>query len=159
MYTHLSFPLPFISVLSSDTILRSAIQKHDLTSLKILFSGAAPLGAELVSTVMKRMKGIGADVSIPQGVFPYLRFTSWERWVSNLCIGYGLTETSPTVFLLPVTDASSRIGAAGVLLPNLEVKLVGEAEGEVRISFPALIWVRPMSMMNSTGTHRYTRRW
>lgn len=106
-----------------------AIQKHDLTSLKILFSGAAPLGAELVSTVMKRMKGIGADVSIPQG--------------------YGLTETSPTVFLLPVTDASSRIGAAGVLLPNLEVKLVGEAKGEAHTDIPGAgeVWVRGPTIM------------
>lgn len=106
-----------------------AIQKHDLTSLKILFSGAAPLGAELVSTVMKRMKGIGADVSIPQG--------------------YGLTETSPTVFLLPVTDASSRIGAAGVLLPNLEVKLVSEAKGEAHTDIPGAgeVWVRGPTIM------------
>jgi acyl-CoA synthetase (AMP-forming)/AMP-acid ligase II len=106
-----------------------AIQKHDLTSLKILFSGAAPLGAELVSTVMKRMKGIGADVSIPQG--------------------YGLTETSPTVFLLPVSDASSHIGAAGVLLPNLEVRLVGEAEGEAHTDIPGAgeVWVRGPTIM------------
>ncbi|KAG1747535.1 AMP binding protein [Suillus occidentalis] len=106
-----------------------AIQKHDLTSLKILFSGAAPLGAELVSTVMKRMKGIGADVSIPQG--------------------YGLTETSPTVFLLPVADASSHIGAAGVLLPNLEVRLVGEAKGEAHTDIPGAgeVWVRGPTIM------------
>jgi hypothetical protein len=65
-------PLSFISLLTSDTILHSAIQKHNLTSLKILFSGAAPLGAELVLTVMKRMKGIGADVDILQGVFSSL---------------------------------------------------------------------------------------
>ncbi|KAG1742529.1 AMP binding protein [Suillus lakei] len=106
-----------------------AIQKHDLTSLKILFSGAAPLGAELVSTVMKRMKGIGADVDIPQG--------------------YGLTETSPTVFLLPVPDASSHIGSAGVLLPNLEIRLVGETEGEAHTDIPGAgeVWVRGPTIM------------
>ncbi|KAG2142242.1 AMP binding protein [Suillus bovinus] len=104
-------------------------QKHDLTSLTVLFSGAAPLGAELVSTVMKRMKSVGADVSIPQG--------------------YGLTETSPTVFLLPVSDASSHIGAAGVLLPNLEVRLVGEAEGEAHTDIPGAgeVWVRGPTIM------------
>jgi acyl-CoA synthetase (AMP-forming)/AMP-acid ligase II len=106
-----------------------AIQKHNLTSLKILFSGAAPLGAELVLTVMKRMKGIGADVDILQG--------------------YGLTETSPTVFLLPVPDASSHIGSAGVLLPNLEVRLVGEAEGEAHIDISGAgeVWVRGPTIM------------
>ncbi|KAG1879731.1 AMP binding protein [Suillus subluteus] len=106
-----------------------AIQKHDLTSLKILFSGAAPLGAELVSTVMKRMKSMRADVNILQG--------------------YGLTETSPTVFLLPVPDASSHVGAAGVLLPNLEVRLVGEAEGEAHTDIPGAgeVWVRGPTIM------------
>ncbi|KAG2109352.1 AMP binding protein [Suillus discolor] len=106
-----------------------AIQKHDLTSLKILFSGAAPLGAELVLAVMKRMKSIGADVDILQG--------------------YGLTETSPTVFLLPVPDASSHIGAAGVLLPNLEVRLVGETEGEPHTDIPGAgeVWVRGPTIM------------
>ncbi|KAG1817980.1 AMP binding protein [Suillus subaureus] len=107
----------------------STIQKHDLTSLKILFSGAAPLGAELVLTVMKRMKGIGADVNILQG--------------------YGLTETSPTVFLLPVPHAGSHIGAAGVLLPNLEVRLVGEAAGEAHTDIPGAgeVWVRGPTIM------------
>lgn len=102
-----------------------AIQKHNLTSLEILFSGAAPLGAELVSTVMKRMKGVGVNVNIPQG--------------------YGLTETSPTVFLLPVPDASSHIGTAGVLLPNLEVRLVSEAHTD--IPGAGEVWVRGPTIM------------
>ncbi|KAG0693955.1 AMP binding protein [Suillus ampliporus] len=106
-----------------------AIHKHDLTSLKILFSGAAPLGAELVSTVMKRMKDIGADVTIPQG--------------------YGLTETSPTVCLLPIPDASSRVGAAGILLPNLELRLVVDTEGEGHTDIPGAgeLWVRGPTIM------------
>jgi len=62
----------FILVLTSDAILRLAIQKHDLTSLKIILTGAAPVSAEIVSTVMKRMKGVGADINILQGVFPSL---------------------------------------------------------------------------------------
>ncbi|KAG1740860.1 AMP binding protein [Suillus paluster] len=106
-----------------------AIQKHDLTSLEILFSGAAPLGAELVSTVMKRMKSFGANVTIPQG--------------------YGLTETSPTVFLLPIPDASSHVGCAGVLLPNLELRLVVESEGEAHTDIPGAgeLWVRGPTIM------------
>lgn len=60
-------------LLSSDNVPLSAIQKYNLTSLQILFSGAAPLGAELVSAVMKRLKGIGADVTITQGVLTNFR--------------------------------------------------------------------------------------
>lgn len=71
------------------------------------------------------MKGVGANVIIPQG--------------------YGLTETSPTVFLLPVPDASSHIGAAGVLLPNLEVRLVAEAYTD--IPGAGEVWVRGPTIM------------
>jgi hypothetical protein len=55
----------------SDNNIILAIQKYSLTSLKILFSGAAPLGAELLWTVTKRLKGIGADVTITQGALIY----------------------------------------------------------------------------------------
>ncbi|OAX43714.1 AMP binding protein [Rhizopogon vinicolor AM-OR11-026] len=105
-----------------------AIQKYDLSSLQILFSGAAPLGADLVSTVTKRLKGVGADVTITQG--------------------YGLTETSPTVFLLPVPDADSHVGSTGVLLPNLELRLV-EDEGEAHTDIPGAgeLWVRGPTIM------------
>ncbi|KAG1778269.1 hypothetical protein EV702DRAFT_1219909 [Suillus placidus] len=127
------FPLSFISVLTSGTILRSGIQKHDLTSLKILFSGSAPLGAKLVSTKMKRMEGMGADC-----------------WVSNFSIGYGLTEISPTVFLLPVPDASSHIGTAGVLFPNLEVELLMKLKAKfTHTDIPGAgeVWVRGLTIM------------
>jgi 4-coumarate--CoA ligase len=80
--------------------------------------------------------------------------------MSNLCVGYGLTETSPTVFLLPAPDADGHVGSTGVLLPNLELKLVAESEGEVSALFPAFIlcYVRSL-LVNSSGTHRHSRCW
>lgn len=48
-----------------------AVNKYDLSSLRMLNSGAAPLSQELVETVYKKI-----NVPIKQG--------------------YGLTETSPT---------------------------------------------------------------
>lgn len=86
--------------------------------------------------VLKRLKGVGANVTITQGVLIYsLPLLGCNG--SNLYVGYGLTETSPTVFLLPVPDADGHVGSTGVLLPNLELRLVGEEEGEVSTLPPA----------------------
>ncbi|KAH7906804.1 AMP binding protein [Hygrophoropsis aurantiaca] len=90
-----------------------AITKYDLSTLKVLFSGAAPLGAELVASVTTRLQSVGANVVITQG--------------------YGLTETSPAISFLPVEHAS-RVGSVGFLLPNLEARLVKEEDSEASSS-------------------------
>ncbi|KAH7926973.1 AMP binding protein [Leucogyrophana mollusca] len=117
---------PILVVFARD----EAITKYDISSLKYLMSGAAPLGAELVATVTKRLASVGANVAISQG--------------------YGLTETSPTIFFLPVEHAA-RVGSTGVLLPNLEVRLVSEEDGE-EVSSAGMegageLWVRGPTIM------------
>jgi 4-coumarate--CoA ligase len=54
----LSFEL--ISVLT-------AIEKYDMTSMRIIYSGAAPLGADLVATMRTRLQKVGANVIVTQG--------------------------------------------------------------------------------------------
>jgi len=84
-----------------------------LSSLKVMFSGAAPLGGELVKTVTSRIR--------PTNQPPL-----------HIVQGYGLTETSPTTHLLPILPArewggitaESKYGSVGFLLPNLEARLV-----------------------------------
>jgi hypothetical protein len=44
-----------------------AADKYDLTTLKSLFSGAAPLSGSLVMAVKQRLKARGGDVTISQG--------------------------------------------------------------------------------------------
>ncbi|EIW83606.1 acetyl-CoA synthetase-like protein [Coniophora puteana RWD-64-598 SS2] len=101
-----------------------AVDKYDMSSLETLISGAAPLGGELVSSVKERLGKRGADVCITQQ--------------------YGLTETSPSVFLLPQEHAVERVGSVGYLLPNLEARLVSEEDGEKLTSIEGAgeIWVR-----------------
>jgi acyl-CoA synthetase (AMP-forming)/AMP-acid ligase II len=80
------------------------IEKYDLSSLKIIFSGAAPLGEELSRLCIKRL-----GCSIRQG--------------------YGMTETSPVTHSSPADPARMKHGSVGPPAPNTECKLVDPATG------------------------------
>ncbi|KAF8622704.1 hypothetical protein AX15_006795 [Amanita polypyramis BW_CC] len=112
------------------------IDKYDLSSLEVLFSGAAPLGAALTKAVLERLlaKRNGKNnISVMQG--------------------YGLTETSPTTHMVPIQDATRKVGSVGVLLPNLEARIVVDGEGNGDIDAeegqPGELWVRGPSIMKS----------
>ncbi|KAJ5112426.1 hypothetical protein N7532_000471 [Penicillium argentinense] len=74
-----------------------AVDKYDLSSLRMMNSGAAPLTQELVLAVWNRIK-----VGIKQG--------------------YGLSETSPTTHSQRWEDWRDHIGSVGRLMPNMEAK-------------------------------------
>jgi 4-coumarate--CoA ligase len=91
------------------------VDNYDLTSLRWISSGAAPLGRDLVETVWKRL-----NLGVKQG--------------------YGLSETSPTTHSQTSDEFWKFQGSVGKLFPNMEAKIVGEdgnevAEGEVRLPF------------------------
>ncbi|PLB48070.1 acetyl-CoA synthetase-like protein [Aspergillus steynii IBT 23096] len=73
------------------------VDKYDLSSLRMMNSGAAPLTQELVETVYARIK-------------------------TGIKQGYGLSETSPTTHTQPWEEWRTSIGAVGKLLPNMEAK-------------------------------------
>lgn len=73
------------------------VDKYDLSSLRMTNSGAAPLTRELVEALYKR-KG----VRVKQG--------------------YGLSETSPTIFVQRWEDWLDSVGSTGWMLPNVEAK-------------------------------------
>ena len=81
------------------------VDRFDLSALRFLGSGAAPLGAELEEACGKRLGCVVGQ-------------------------GYGLTETSPVVTAHPSEEARIRHGSAGQLLPNTEAKVVDLATGE-----------------------------
>jgi acyl-CoA synthetase (AMP-forming)/AMP-acid ligase II len=80
------------------------IDDYDLSSLRMIFSGAAPLGADLSRECMDRIK-------------------------CGIRQGYGMTETSPVTHSSPADPASMKLGAVGTAAPNTEVKLVDPATG------------------------------
>ncbi|KAJ3496824.1 hypothetical protein NLJ89_g10432 [Agrocybe chaxingu] len=111
-----------------------AVDQYDISSLGRICSGAAPLGAALSQQVIDRLtpkrKGLPPMVIIQ---------------------GYGLTETSPTTHLVLDKDAQRKVGSAGILLPNLEARLVVDGDGDGNIDAAegerGEIWVRGPSIM------------
>jgi acyl-CoA synthetase (AMP-forming)/AMP-acid ligase II len=94
-----------------------AVGDYDLTSLKVLHSGAAPLTRELTEAV-------------------------WDRLRVPVKQGFGLSETSAVVCCQVVDEWGKFMGSVGKLMPNMEARIVGEdgrevGEGEVGF-YPAL---------------------
>jgi acyl-CoA synthetase (AMP-forming)/AMP-acid ligase II len=81
------------------------VDRFDLSALRLVVSGAAPLGADLEEACAKRL---GCLVNQ----------------------GYGLTESSPVLTAHPSDEARIRHGSAGQLLPNTEAKVVAVDGGE-----------------------------
>jgi acyl-CoA synthetase (AMP-forming)/AMP-acid ligase II len=80
------------------------VDNYDLSSLKSIFSGAAPLDASLEKACAERL-----DCEVMQG--------------------WGLTETSPVVTTNYNTPHGPRPGSVGVPLPNTEMRVVDPATG------------------------------
>ncbi|DAA73934.1 TPA_exp: Uncharacterized protein A8136_3920 [Trichophyton benhamiae CBS 112371] len=90
-----------------------AVSKYDLSSLRMMNSGAAPLTSELLEAMHSRIK-IGAKQ------------------------GYGLSECSPTTHTLSWKDWHRKVGSVGKLLPNMEVKYMTSTEdGSEPVEVPA----------------------
>jgi acyl-CoA synthetase (AMP-forming)/AMP-acid ligase II len=79
-----------------------AVDRYDLRGVKWLFSGAAPLGAELTAALRARL-----GITVRQG--------------------YGLTETSPAAYYTP--PGAERDGKAGVLVPGTECRIISIETG------------------------------
>ncbi|OTB06681.1 hypothetical protein M426DRAFT_318742 [Hypoxylon sp. CI-4A] len=115
--TFASVPPPVVLALAK----HPAVAKYDLSTLKWMNSGAAPLGRELVELV-------------------------WERLTVPVMQGYGLSETSPVLTKTNLVDWKRYNGTCGKLVPNVEAKVVdidsgrelapGEGEGELWFKGP-----------------------
>ncbi|KZV84252.1 AMP binding protein [Exidia glandulosa HHB12029] len=107
-----------------------APEQHDMTSLRRAISGAAPLSEALMNAVIGRLEKLGCkDLVISQG--------------------YGLTETSPTVFCVPDHLSRKIVGSCGLLLSNLQVRIVQDGPGDKDApeGEPGELWVRGPTVM------------
>jgi acyl-CoA synthetase (AMP-forming)/AMP-acid ligase II len=99
------------------------VERYDLSSLRLVNSGAAPLGAEVAEAAAARL---GCPV----------------------VQGYGMTESSPVTHVTPADPARHRPGTIGPPVPNTECRIValpggaeleaGE-EGEVCVRGPQVM--------------------
>jgi acyl-CoA synthetase (AMP-forming)/AMP-acid ligase II len=98
------------------------VEKYDLSSLRVVFSGAAPLGSSLAAACAERL-GCRVDQ------------------------GYGMTETSPATHTRGPDDADA-LGSIGRLVPNTECRLVSTETGEeVSAGEPGELLVRGPQVM------------
>ncbi|SPO48570.1 related to 4-coumarate-CoA ligase [Moesziomyces antarcticus] len=103
-------------------------EKYNMTSLKCVQCGAAPLSAELFELLEKRYPGMA---------------------VLN---GYGLTESLPSVICSGPKELPNSKGAAGRIAPGVEVRLVSEEGHDVgqeqgREGNPGEVWLRGPTIM------------
>ena len=98
-----------------------AIDAHDLSSVRTIMSGAAPLGAELAEKVAERL-----DCDVIQG--------------------YGMTETSPVTHV--IRPEHNKPGSIGPAIPSTECRLVDPETGEdVGEGERGELWVRGPQVM------------
>ena len=97
------------------------VDDYDLSSLKQIFSGAAPLTAELQEEASARV-----DCQVVQG--------------------YGMTELSPVTHATP--EGMNRPGASGIAISNVESRIVDPDTGQDQpVGERGELWVRgPMVM-------------
>jgi 4-coumarate--CoA ligase len=96
------------------------VDQFDLSSLRSVFSGAAPLGAELAAEASAR---IGCEV----------------------VQGYGLTETSPVTHATP--PGQFKPGSIGVAISNTECRVVDPDGNDLGVGDDGEIWIRGPQVM------------
>ena len=100
------------------------VDQYDLSCIDVIFSGAAPLDAELGHAVAKRL---GCKVRQ----------------------GYGMTELSPVSHSMREEDDDADLNSVGVTLPNIECKLVDPDTGEeVGPGERGELWVKGPNVMS-----------
>ena len=96
--------LPIVPPIVLAMVKSPAVSQFDLSSVRLVFSGAAPLGEDIARELSQRL---GCPV----------------------VQGYGMTEASPVTHLSPTRNAPARPGSIGWVVPNTEVQIVDPVSG------------------------------
>ena len=100
-----------------------AVDRRDFSSIRVLFSGAAPLGADVIDQCVRRL-----GCTVQQG--------------------YGMTETSPATHVTPADRASLLAGSVGSPVANTECRVVNVLTGEDAVQGgDGEIWIRGPQVM------------
>jgi acyl-CoA synthetase (AMP-forming)/AMP-acid ligase II len=97
------------------------VTNYDLSQLRLIFSGAAPLSADVQNAAAQRLE-------------------------THVVQGYGLTETSPVTHGTPAGKVKS--GAVGPSLPNVSVRIVNfETGSDAADREPGEVWLHGPNVM------------
>src|SRR6059036_3178684 len=96
--------LPLVPPIVLGMVKHPAVSQFDLSRVRMVFSGAAPLGEAIARELSQKL---GCPV----------------------VQGYGMTEASPVTHLSPTRGAPVKPGSAGCVIPNTEVKLADVTSG------------------------------
>lgn len=132
--------------LRPDKIL-SAVEKHRVT----YFHSVPPVFEALLHVPHKERFNVESlrfvammGTSVP---LPLLKMFKEAFPSVSVIQGYGLTETSPFITLLPLEYEQEKMGSIGTAVPRAQVKLVNEQGEEVRQGEPGELIVKgPMLM-------------
>jgi acyl-CoA synthetase (AMP-forming)/AMP-acid ligase II len=116
--------LPLVPPIVLGLVKHPALSQFDLSSVRLVFSGAAPLGDELARALSQKL---GCPV----------------------VQGYGMTEASPVTHLSP-TRNPDKPGSCGKIVPNTEVKIVAvgsESDAELPVGKEGELWIRGPQIM------------
>jgi acyl-CoA synthetase (AMP-forming)/AMP-acid ligase II len=110
-----------------------SVEGRDLSSLKWINSGAAPLSAELAAACAERLGCLVVQ-------------------------GYGLTETSPVTHAVPVERDENRPGSIGPPIPSTECKVADLLDGrDLGPGEDGEVWIRgPQVMQGYLGDEEAT---
>ena len=115
--------LPLVPPIVLALVKSPLVSQFDLSSVRLVFSGAAPLGEEIARELSKKL---GCPVTQ----------------------GYGMTEASPVTHLSPTRNAVLKPGSVGRVVPSTEVKLVDPDTGaEVGHNQPGELLMRGPQIM------------
>jgi long-chain acyl-CoA synthetase len=102
-------------------LLQQPLEEHDLSTLRYLISGAAPLAPEVIDEVERRLPGV------------------------QVREGYGLTESGAVISSTP--PGRRKIGAVGRVIPGYEVRIVDDQDRDVPPGEPGEIICRAPGVM------------
>ena len=115
--------LPLVPPVVLGMVKHPAVAQFDLSSVRLVFSGAAPLGEDMAKELSKKL---GCPV----------------------VQGYGMTEASPVTHLSPTRDAPMKPGSVGKVVPGTEVRLVDvTTQAEAEPGKEGELWIRGPQIM------------
>ncbi|KAI0091743.1 hypothetical protein BDY19DRAFT_932004 [Irpex rosettiformis] len=114
------------------------VSKYDLSSIRWMHVGAAPVSASIITMTVEFFKQRGADVGIIQG--------------------YGMTESNGGLAFLRVEHMLSKAGSVGFIMPSMEGRLVDDDGNIVPQGQPGEFWCRgPNVMKEYAGNPKATQ--